>query len=756
SRVTLGLSLGNLKGLAPFGIAYLLATIKNDKKQILIVASGVFLGYLSLFSKSDQITVYLVMLLGIVLFSLIPLKIKNKIFIAANLFIAFISVFIYGAFAIKSDNLINLITSLGITVLIYPIYYMFKYTLQCLEQIKTQHFFSMDEIISIELFLCLVIVGIGDITFFGLSLRGIVALFFIIFISYVTDINMGACIGVAMGLILGFSSGNLLYYVTIYGACGLICGVFKEAGKLLTFLSFNIVFIAITIYTQSFQAKIIIECLIASIAFIFLPKKFFNTLSLQVDKEKKVEHYSEAHFKKIKHELTGKLRDFTDVLGIMSATLDNLVNNDRLMMKNKGNALVENLSDRTCSECDMRYMCWKRELHATYNGFAELINNYENGNNDFPRELEKKCVRKYALIKNLEETMNNHIINEMLRQRMGEGRKLLANHINNMALTIGEIVDDFNKELSLCVEVEKAIKKALLKNNINFSDILCYNDKNGRLNIKLNMENCSGAQLCVKEALPIINEVVGRTMSVGSDGCSIDPVNNICEVLIEEAPKYHIASSVAVATKNGEKYTGDSYSYGKTKDGNYVVVVSDGMGSGPEAGLESKIAVEIIEKFMEVGFNEITAIDAVNSLMNIKFSEDEKFSTLDMTKIDLYTGSAKFMKVGAVESFIKRGSKVDAVNSKTLPFGVLENADIDTLEKKLSNGDVLVTISDGILDINRDGAFSIEWLVQFLKDTHYKQPKDLSIAIIEKAKELSGGKANDDMTVVVSKIYALY
>ena len=46
----------------------------------------------------------------------------------------------------------------------------------------------------------------------------------------------------------------------------------------------------------------------------------------------------------------------------------------------------------------------------------------------------------------------------------------------------------------------------------------------------------------------------------------------MCEVVIEEAPKYHINSHVAVATKEGEKFTGDSYSYGRTKDGNYVTV----------------------------------------------------------------------------------------------------------------------------------------------------------------------------------------
>ncbi len=113
-----------------------------------------------------------------------------------------------------------------------------------------------------------------------------------------------------------------------------------------------------------------------------------------------------------------------------------------------------------------------------------------------------------------------------------------------------------------------------------------------------------GSQTCIKTVLPIISETIGKNMSIGSEGCNINSKNNMCEIVIEEAPKYHINSHVAVATKEGEKFTGDSYSYGRTKDGNYITVISDGMGSGPEAGLESKVSVEIIEKFMEVGFDE--------------------------------------------------------------------------------------------------------------------------------------------------------
>ncbi|MBO3341947.1 stage II sporulation protein E [Clostridium perfringens] len=753
SRVYLDMTFGVVQVLAPFGLAYLIAITNYERKYILSSSLGVILGYITLFNKVSNFSAYIIISTIVTIISMS--KLNKKARNIASFIIVFSGLFIYGVLVGSSDIILHLIGAISVTALVFPIYYVVSYTLKCIEEINTQHFFSIDEIVSIELFICLLIVGIGTLSINDISFRNIAAILFIIALAFISDTNMGAGAGITMGIILGFATGNLMESIAIYGACGLVAGIFRESGKLFTALSFNIIFIIVTLYSGVFNNISFIEALVGTGIFLLIPKKIYNKISLEINKDKKVGHFSEVRFAEIKDELTERLKDFTEVLSIMGKSLNNLVGNDKLAIKNKGNALVENLSDRTCSDCDMRYMCWKRELHQTYNAFSDLIRNYENNSGAFPHELEKKCIKKYALVKNLEDIMNIYMVNETLKSRLGEGRKILSNHINNMSVTISEIVDEFGNELHLCTDVEKSIKKSLLKYGINFGSLICYNDKNGRIKIKMQMENCMGSQTCIKTVLPIISETIGKNMSIGSEGCNINSKNNMCEIVIEEAPKYHINSHVAVATKEGEKFTGDSYSYGRTKDGNYITVISDGMGSGPEAGLESKVSVEIIEKFMEVGFDEKIAIDAVNAIMSIKFSEDEKFSTLDMNKIDLYTGNAKFMKVGAIESFIKRGNKVEVINSNTLPFGVLEEPDVDTVEKQVSNGDVIVSISDGILDVKNYGSFDTTWLIEFLKSTKYRQPKDLSIAILEKAKELSGGKAKDDMTVVVSKVFAI-
>ena len=92
--------------------------------------------------------------------------------------------------------------------------------------------------------------------------------------------------------------------------------------------------------------------------------------------------------------------------------------------------------------------------------------------------------------------------------------------------------------------------------------------------------------------------------------------------------------------------------------------------------------MKLIEKFAAAGFSREIAVNTVNSIMTMKFSEEEKFSTLDIANIDGYTGDLTMMKVGAVSTFIKRAGKVEVINSKTLPMGVLDKVDIDVIEKR--------------------------------------------------------------------------
>lgn len=746
-----------INSTAPFGIALILSIRKHEKNREKIIAGcGALLGYISIIYVVKNLWMYFILIglltfLGYVLSGIS--EIKQLITMFASIFI--IECF-YRSFIGNLSIGVSLLTSFLEIMSIFPIYFIIDYSIICFKELKTKHLYSNEEIISMIITCSLIISGTWGISIVGVSIRNIIALTFILIISYVNGGAIGAASGVAIGVIVGMSSKNMLMYVSVYGVCGLIVGIFKESGKWLTGLAYMITFLILIIYSLTTKDFNLIEGIITCSIFFLIPKNAYKRLELEFNTEKKQENLKENYINRIKGIFTEKLNNFSDVLFNMSEILNNLADNNKLEMKNKSSALVEKLADRVCGKCNMKSMCWKREIYYTYAAFEELIQNYEQNRGHIPAEIERKCIKRTILMKNAEEIVNNYIINEMWRKRLTEGRELLASQINNMGNSVEEILKEFGEELKFNSDVEKNIRILFNKNSIDYIDIMCLNTKEDRLIIKLSLKACGGSQRCVKVILPLLNKITGKCMCVSDEGCSIDPKSNLCHVTFEETPKFHVATYVAKKCKDGEKSSGDSYSFGKLKDGTYMIAISDGMGSGPQASHESKAAIELIEKFTASGFSKMTAINTVNSIMTMKFSEEEKFSTIDLGSVNLYNGELEFMKVGAVASFIKRKNRVEVIKSRSLPMGVLDKVDVDINKVKLENGDIIVMVSDGILDYDNENAGRIEWVVNYLQRASSNNPKEIVDGLVEKAKSLGKGRISDDMTAMVSKVYSLY
>lgn len=754
SRVILSVTHGI--GIAPFGIAYLLGSISNNKsKEFKLALVGVIFGYLSIYKSLDSITVYIFASVVVSVYGYVKNKVKSKYKESVGFLIIFLVFMIFGALVEAQPLGVNLTFALIKLVTIVPIYYILKYAMNCMEELRTNYLFSTEELISISILVCLLVAGIGNMAIFGVSIRNIVALSIVISIAYVSGTGLGTAVGVTMGFVIGITSNDVITLISLYSVCGLIVGIFKDTGRFFSSVAYVVVYFIITMYSETFVMTIAFEAICAAVILLVLPKRVINLAVREVDSDKKAEIISDTHLQGIKNEFINRLDGLKGVLSSLSISIDDLAENDRLLWKNKSTALVESLADRVCFNCELKGKCWDKNLHKTFSSFEDLISSCERKELRLPDTLDKYCLKKSSLVRSSQELINNYTVNEALKTRLGEGRKLISNHINNMSLTMGDIVRDFNKDITVCTDIDRLLRKSLNKNNVEYRDIFSYIDRKGRLKIKVMLNDCQGANYCVKKILPIINDLVKMPVSLGGDGCSINPDTDECCIIVEETPKYHVASHVATSPKYGEKYTGDSFTFGKSGDGTYLSIVSDGMGSGPEAGIESKVAVDLVEKFLTSGFTDSTAINTVNSIMGMKFSEDEKFTTLDLNIIDLYSGEADFIKIGGVASFIKRGQDIQVIKSESLPFGILDAVDVNSVKKKLKQGDIIITLTDGIIDVDKANQGSHFWIEEYLRDAD-SNPEALARDLLEKAKMLSGGKVTDDMTVLVSKIYSVY
>lgn len=98
------------------------------------------------------------------------------------------------------------------------------------------------------------------------------------------------------------------------------------------------------------------------------------------------------------------------------------------------------------------------------------------------------------------------------------------------------------------------------------------------------------------------------------------------------------------------KLCGDSFCYVDGQNGRVNVILSDGMGSGGAAAVDSTMTAELLRRLIEAGVSLDAALKLVNSALLVK-SGDESLSTIDIVGVDLYTGCVDFYKAGAAPTF---------------------------------------------------------------------------------------------------------
>ena len=244
----------------------------------------------------------------------------------------------------------------------------------------------------------------------------------------------------------------------------------------------------------------------------------------------------------------------------------------------------------------------------------------------------------------------------------------------------------------------------------------------------------------------------GRVMKVKKTKKSIEKRNPI-SISIGYAGSM---ASVSVAEIDG--VSGDTAISCSLPDGSQALILSDGMGKGASAAAESRLVVNHLRRLLKQGVPVSRAIKEVNRYLLEKAEKEdsdglkESFATVDLVLIDRMTGRGKFYKMGAAPSYVVRGRKVRKVEKPALPVGIVPALKLTHITAKLSRGDFLVMMSDGILDSDREDSDG-SWVISLLSDAGASGkigPRQLAADILQEAHRRYGGRETDDATVVVA------
>ena len=437
----------------------------------------------------------------------------------------------------------------------------------------------------------------------------------------------------------------------------------------------------------------------------------------------------------------------------LAHTFYEMPNHQEQMSQNDIRGIFSKVRESVCCGCPQWEKCWEEREHYTCQKMFELLQIVEEGNPD--RFLRARgdwlgdCTQAAVFTEKVQKEFFQAREELLYRNQLIENRLAVAEQLNEVARLIQQLAGDVTDFSTLPGDMEEKIKKHMQKQHVLVKQIWMLSKSDEKWRIFLTMRTRGGQCVTMKEGARQLSQICGCEMVPSRDSRAVLN-SDVKTVLFTEDVNYKVLYGVARVTRERETVSGDNYACASTDD-QFVMCLSDGMGSGVEASRESETVVELLEQFVTSGFSRETAARMVNSALVLQ-RKDGMFSSVDVCSLDLYTGICEFLKAGAATSFIRRANWVETITSASMAAGLVQQLDFEKTSKKLYDGDYLVMVTDGVLDA-LPPANAEETMKEILLQVREDMPREIGRYILEKVLSYSNYRARDDMTILVAGMW---
>lgn len=545
----------------------------------------------------------------------------------------------------------------------------------------------------------------------------------------------GAFIGVltACGVILASPSlaGNTL----IMASSGLICGALAPLGVVVTVVSFMVSSLlsltAVGVNSDTFV--MFWDLAIGVMISILLPDELFSvSRSLLTTSKSTVDLIGQTASSRLSF-ASKTIHDVRKEIDLISLKIEN---------RQQPVTMRERVCTSLCTSCEMSELCLKKNSSKTAKGLSvleDIQKNYGTLSIDDLHTYLPTCT-KQAVMQTAFETVSDELNFERACKRtLNNMRQLLSEQLRTME----ELLSDMSARVGRIKEVDEHLSAKATE----------LFETNG----------CRGARVCVYKneskrrfCEAFINgsfksDIVRLTMRLSSlmecdmELPAVNVIGKVTRLVFTEKPELEASIASFQASCNGGKYCGDTVDTLTLNESERYVLLSDGMGTGERARLDSMFTVSLVRRLITSGISMGCSERLINSALCVK-GWDESFSTVDILRLDLFSHTASFLKAGAASSYILREGSIIKIESAALPAGILGTCEPKAVTEHLCANDVIIVTSDGVDE-------SIILDDKTLPDAALKFSSDkLSKYIGSMAVKSYGGNVSDDITVAVVKI----
>lgn len=548
----------------------------------------------------------------------------------------------------------------------------------------------------------------------------------------------GAVAGISAGTVIALASGDY----TLAGAtaaAGLMAGLFEPVGNVASAAAFSVTCVMGTLGSGSVNVFFAAEGLLASAVMPAIRSSWLDRLPAVIRPKS-----SAAAAESASGEVSAKLSDAAQALSGVSETMEQVADKLDRLTAISPESVCRAAARQVCEGCSISSHCWGEAKEETESAFdsasVTLRSEGRLTRANSPELIGKRCARSGELTDRINELYADFAARESARRRLRQVRSVVADQLGGVGALLSELAGETcaleRTDPELCGLVAQAVQDSGYVTDA----VSCRTGANGGLSVTLSVSGRDKKAAPRSELCDIVSEVLGADMTE----TGLRRAGEGFTMTMEQEPPLTVRYGAAQHCCCGERLCGDSYDL-FVKNGKVHMILSDGMGSGGRAAVDSAMTCGLLGRLLRAGFSHEGALRMVNASLLVK-SEDESLSTADCAGIDLFTGETALCKAGAAPAFLLHGGAARQISADSLPLGILRTTELWSGVVTLEEGDVLVMLSDGAAETGTD------WIAEELEGYSGDDPRALAKDIVALAAARRGKDNDDDITVIAAQI----
>lgn len=601
---------------------------------------------------------------------------------------------------------------------------------------------SPDELAALLICVSVLITGLYSIRPAGISVGRTLSVLLILICAKFGGTLSGAISGIAVSFsaVLCDSSPQS---AVIYALAGLMAGIFSSYGKyaqltaLLISSAIGVILSPITTDT----ALQLIESVLGATVFLLIPRSLTLILGRYLCIRPHI-----ISTDGIKRSVTMRLGLAANALSDVSQTVEQVSKELSRINTPDFSGVLSGIEREACSGCKLRLHCWESKKNSTIEAILAMTKAVKAGERSpesaAPSDIRGRCLRIEKLGSAVFHNYSEFASKTAAENRIEDVRSVVSDQFDGISSMLTDLGLDIKREENYDHSTALTAAEALKNINIYADECCCTIDKFGRMSLKIKLKRREELIINKRQIMKLISLVCDRDFDIPN----ISEVGKNIFITMSERAVYRVQVGVHQISAAHSGLCGDAYQYFFDGQGHFVMILSDGMGTGGRAAVDGAMASGLMARLLKAGFGYDCSLRILNSSMLFK-STDESMASVDIASIDLFSGELLLHKAGAAPTVIRRSGRSGKAESTSLPVGILREIGFDSAAIRLKVNDIVLLMSDGAISEGTD------WIRKEIEEWEDGNAEDLAEHICECARRRRSDEHEDDITVMAAILH---